>query len=135
MINHLPWHRLESLCHHWQEIFETLVILGFSKARLRLLNPRDYLDFEPHLTVAAAGDAHVQAADLVHEMKLVGVQAFAQALVDQGHRHRQLRDGINTQPGRTELGDEITVHVQDKLIARLVAGLQFRALITSTAMG
>ena len=76
-----------------------------------------YFYFELDFTVAAAFDAHIQAADLMHEMKLVGVQAFAQAFVDQGHRHRQLGNEVNTEFGRAEFGEEIAVHVQDKGIA------------------
>ena len=95
---------------------------------LRILNPGHYLNFQPHFAVAAAGDPHVQAADLMHEMELVGVQAFAQALVDQGHRHRQLRDRVNTQSGRTKLGNEIAVHVQNEGIAHLIARIAVSGL-------
>ena len=48
-----------------------------------MFDTRHNFNLQHYLTVAAAFDAHVQAADLMHEMKLVGVQAFTEALVDE----------------------------------------------------
>jgi hypothetical protein len=46
--------------------------------------------------------------------------AFAQTLIDEGHRNGQLRGKIDTYPFRTELGDEISIYIENELLPHVM---------------
>ena len=53
---------------------------------LKKLSSRDDANLHHDFPKSEALDPRIQASDVAHEMKIVGLQTFAEPLVDHGHR-------------------------------------------------
>ena len=86
--------------------------LIFHPPLLGRMGARDDIDLEHDFPVSITLDADVRASEVPHEMEIIGLKAFAEPFVDQGHGNGELRYQIDAHSFWTELRYEIAVNIE-----------------------